>query len=667
MNKLSYRAFFVSLFIIFSVTLPASALAAAYPELEEHWGYKEMTYAIDKGYLTGFEDGTIRPDDDITGAEAVTLICRMLDARTAGSSTGLGLTGEEWYAEAAQKAQHLGLISSPTDLRSPLSRLSAFTMIAEAFQLYGADIDNSALDGFGDAASLSSHEKNCVAALINSGYVQGYDGSLSLSAPLTRAEFAALLYRLTETSAILSDGVLSDWTGNTLWLSCSSGNAKLRNVTAERVVIRSQELNSIHLSGCNIDELVIAGDGDLQLNPRGVNTVRIGSGSGTITVMGNTQSLEITGSHRQITLSEDVHNITISGDKNTVTLENGVKCSELTVTGTGNTATVNGTLKNANILGPETTLDGRGAIENVYLRAPSCNITQLAKTLTDATDYGIYGSSATLRHPELLPAGETLTVTASVQNANAGPTCQAEWYIDGTLVSSAPVALGELSTFTLNHDYFYTRGMSLESKIEFKLSYTTEYGEQQSVSAGYIQPLENYPEDHLFTMDIERVLDLVTSDYAGDFTLDWALSHDYEPYEKEIWVNAQDYSSDTQYLIWINQSCQRVNIFEGAQGEWKLIYEYIVGCGRESNTPKGVFKTTYNQTGWFTPSYDVRPVVRFKGGGYAFHSRLYHPGTNELQDAGIGYPISAGCIRMYDGDIQWIYDNVPTDTTVVVH
>jgi len=63
----------------------------------------------------------------------------------------------------------------------------------------------------------------------------------------------------------------------------------------------------------------------------------------------------------------------------------------------------------------------------------------------------------------------------------------------------------------------------------------------------------------------------------------------------------------------------------------------------------------------------VRPVVNFRvGSGYAFHSRLYNPGHNYLTDPSIGFPVSHGCIRMYDEDVQWIYDNIPNNTSVVV-
>jgi hypothetical protein len=37
--------------------------------------------------------------------------------------------------------------------------------------------------------------------------------------------------------------------------------------------------------------------------------------------------------------------------------------------------------------------------------------------------------------------------------------------------------------------------------------------------------------------------------------------------EKELWVNAMDYGSDSPYLLWISHACQRVNIFEGSRGQ----------------------------------------------------------------------------------------------------
>ena len=170
--------------------------------------------------------------------------------------------------------------------------------------------------------------------------------------------------------------------------------------------------------------------------------------------------------------------------------------------------------------------------------------------------------------------------------------------------------------------------------------------------------------------DAQRVLQKVTLGYKGDYTLEWALANDLDDYEKEVWVNAKDFTSESEYLLWINLAYQRVNIFRRSGGNWELIRTCLAGTGRPGrDTPPGVWTTSYKQLGgWTTATYTVKPVVRFRGSiGYAFHSRLYYPGTNNIQDASIGYPISNGCVRMYDEDIWFIYNNIPDGTTVVVH
>ena len=166
-----------------------------------------------------------------------------------------------------------------------------------------------------------------------------------------------------------------------------------------------------------------------------------------------------------------------------------------------------------------------------------------------------------------------------------------------------------------------------------------------------------------------EALATVVSGYQGDWTLAWAEANDYSPEIKERWVSAQGYESETDYLIWVNISHQRVNIFRDTGGFWALERSCIVGTGAPgTDTPVGVWQLTYkNAAGWLTSTYTVKPVVGFKGGGYAFHSRLYVPGTTTLSDPSIGFPVSHGCVRMYDADIQYIYDTIPVGTTVVVY
>jgi len=233
------------------------------------------------------------------------------------------------------------------------------------------------------------------------------------------------------------------------------------------------------------------------------------------------------------------------------------------------------------------------------------------------------------------------------------------------------VDLSKTEQIAFDHSYTYSRDMNTTSQVEFRLRYTTAQGEEQLRSASKSVTLENNSSEYYNLYEIPNVLKRVTTGYQGDYTLAWAEGNDYDQLTKELWINAKNYSSQTRYLIWINTTYQRVNIFEGSQGNWQLIRSNIVGTGRKGeDTPVGVYTVTIrHKYGWTTKDYHVSPVVRFKeGSGLAFHSRKYDPKQQtKLIDPSIGFPVSLGCIRMYDEDIHWIYDTIPQHTTVVVY
>ncbi|MGX8698625.1 MAG: L,D-transpeptidase family protein [bacterium] len=162
---------------------------------------------------------------------------------------------------------------------------------------------------------------------------------------------------------------------------------------------------------------------------------------------------------------------------------------------------------------------------------------------------------------------------------------------------------------------------------------------------------------------------LITDKYAGDYTLSWAEAHDYPALWKRIYLNALDIESDTEYLIWVNKTYQRVNIFVKTAAGWKFDRVFLCCTGADwSPTPSGTYKTTLKERGWFHYDYSVFPVVRFWKGGYAFHSQLHYPGGSaKISDPALGYPASHGCVRMLDADISWIHQTIPIGTTVYVH
>ena len=148
---------------------------------------------------------------------------------------------------------------------------------------------------------------------------------------------------------------------------------------------------------------------------------------------------------------------------------------------------------------------------------------------------------------------------------------------------------------------------------------------------------------------------------------DYTVYEDFSDTDKEIFVNAKGYESQTDYLIWINLQRQRVNVFQGLKGNWDLIRVFTCSSGKNTTpTPAGVMTYCAYGNGWYHDTYYVKPVLYLDvNRGIALHSILFNP-NGSVQDGTQGTPVSHGCVRMMPEEIKWLADFVPIGTTVVV-
>ncbi len=443
----------------------------------------------------------------------------------------------------------------------------------------------------------------------------------------------------------------------------------------DRMVLRGEDMGTVFTGDqpISVHRLTIATTGNPFVlsneNGNSFGTVSIGGGTGAVTLNGNvTSQVEITGSDRTIVLNGmQLDSLIISGSGNTIIADSQTVIKDLRVTSDAlsNYITVDGTLSAADIGGARTSLVGAGHAGTIFVTGKLCEISLSADTLDDSkVDNGLTGVTVTVSAPKVAPGGE-IVATATIKGVDKARVCGAQWYLDGQPVAAFGNTAFEISegrTSTYRQPITFTRNMVLEHTVGFVLTYQNPTtGENEKILAGATVAIENYPASHYLPSPAE-VLAKVNPTYRSGNT-------DYSDDEKTVFVNAKGYSSPTQYLIWVSRSAQMVNVFEGSQGNWRLIHEFPCATGKSSTpTPVGVTYVTYKQTAWVTSSYTCRPIVRFyPNTGYAFHSRLYYPGTNTLKDASIGFPVSAGCVRMLDDGINWLYYNIPTRTTVVIY
>lgn len=659
-----------------------------YGDVSGHWAEDSLRMAYDDGLMAGY-GGLMRPDKPITLAEMMTLMCRVLGAEKTADISGIGLPAGAWYYNDAAKAVYLGLIDTDAaGFDSPIARQDAFAMLAEALQLTGAKPDTSVLDKFSDSRLVTDGNRKAVASLVSRGLVGGYDGALNANNSMTRAEFATLLYRAVSIyiDAKDADGGLSggailhgdaDISGaqfaGDLWFGCVSSSVRLSDVTAEHAAIRSHTLKSLVIGGgSRIGRLTLAAQsGDVDVSPEEgskIGTLAVGSGAGRVSVR-DVAVIEVTGAGRTVTISGDAELVVVTAPNCTVSVASGVTVDKLELTrdARGSSVTVHGMVTELDAGCAGAVIDGPGFVSTLTLTHRDTKVGVRYGELVEDLDHGIEGASVRVSAPGTLPAGETLRAEAVIDNPVSGKRCSVIWYIDGKQISESVMTMGE-SKAEMTYNYEYSKDMAKQSVIRVVVRHETDIGEKQEISGEITINVTNYSDDYWSNLEIQRVLGLVTLGYKGDYTTAWAEKNDLTASDKEIWVNAKGYTSGTPYLIWVNLAYQRANVFLGSEGNWKLIRSCLVGTGASSSaTPVGVWKTTYKQTGWYTSSYTVKPIVRFKGGGYAFHSRLYYPGSSTLKDASIGYPVSHGCVRMLDEDIQFLYDYIPDGTTVVIY
>ena len=133
-----------------------------------------------------------------------------------------------------------------------------------------------------------------------------------------------------------------------------------------------------------------------------------------------------------------------------------------------------------------------------------------------------------------------------------------------------------------------------------------------------------------------------------------------------MYARANLYSSSTPYIIMVDRGNRKVGVYQGWRGAWKNVKYWSCTVGAPSTpTVSGVFKV--GSRGYYFNSGNVRCFwwTQFYG-DYLFHSTTYYH-NGAVADSRLGLALSHGCVRLNINNAKWIYDTVPTGSTVVVY
>lgn len=168
-----------------------------------HWAFASVERAAELGLVTGYSDGTFRPDTPVTRAQFVLMLWRMCSKPAAAKAASFADASADWYQDALSWAVEKGYVNGLSDTRfgpdAPITRQQAMAIL---FRLNGGQSGTElTLTGiyeqtFADSTTIAAWAKDATWWAVYHELVSGVGGSrIAPEANASRAQIAAILLR----------------------------------------------------------------------------------------------------------------------------------------------------------------------------------------------------------------------------------------------------------------------------------------------------------------------------------------------------------------------------------------------------------------------------------------------------------------------------------------
>lgn len=200
--------------VISSLTNSAYAVVwhpVEFADMEGHWAQDAVNDMGSRMIVSGVASSVFKPDRIITRSEFAAIIVRALGLAPGDGRTGFkDVPSSEWYAGYVETAYAYGIVTGYDDdtfgPEDNINREQAVTMISRAMKITGLEVDVSeeVLAQFADASDISSYAMDGVKACVAAGLINGRDGAvIAPQKSITRAEIAVMVQRLLQKSGLI--------------------------------------------------------------------------------------------------------------------------------------------------------------------------------------------------------------------------------------------------------------------------------------------------------------------------------------------------------------------------------------------------------------------------------------------------------------------------------
>lgn len=204
--------------LVLTLLFPIGTFAQDFPDVPEDSPFLgAVTYLQNKGIISGYSDGTFKPDQTINRAEALKIA--MLASGDETGETALtsfpDVTAEDWFYDYVQVALTRSVVEGYDDgTFKPGNNINVAESMKIIFLAFGADVGSPpGADPYPDVDQLAWYSAYAQYAKNRQFVWPQNDGKLHAGRDITRGEFADLIYRFmyTEENDLQKFPLSTDW------------------------------------------------------------------------------------------------------------------------------------------------------------------------------------------------------------------------------------------------------------------------------------------------------------------------------------------------------------------------------------------------------------------------------------------------------------------------
>lgn len=263
------RKTFLTLSLVFLLLANSiSPIYATQPtDISDNWAKDYITQWINDGIISGYEDGTFKPNSNITRAEFVKLINKSMGFSEKGELSYKDVNQNDWFYADIQIASKAGyIIGYNKDKFAPNNPITREQATAILVRIKDLAENTDAISKFNDKEKISEWAKGLVGAAVELEYINGYtDGTFRASNSLTRAEAVNILNSVVNYKNVIiskADQEIKDIVINGKLIftkALGESNAYVKNVEVkDGIIVNGGGANSLYFDNVTSSFLTIS-------------------------------------------------------------------------------------------------------------------------------------------------------------------------------------------------------------------------------------------------------------------------------------------------------------------------------------------------------------------------------------------------------------------------